>query len=328
MTTGPSASSGAGSMAGQWAGRDLLGLRGLARGEIVELLQEARRVEGDASGSRDALRGVVVANLFFEDSTRTRVSFSIAAQRLGAHVVDLGSGGSSVSKGESILDTALTIEAMGAGAMVVRARQGGAPHLVADAVGCPVVNAGDGRHEHPTQGLLDIFALAEAHGRADDFDLSGLHVAIVGDVGASRVARSAVAGMTALGARVTCVGPSHMAGAGLASLGCEVSHDLDSVLGLVDGLMMLRVQFERRDGSGPADLPSVREYRTGFALTSERAGRLKAGAVILHPGPMNRGLEIDGAVADGPQSVIRRQVALGVAVRMAVLKSLVLPRDC
>lgn len=282
-----------------------------------------------ASGGGDDLAGRTVATMFFEDSTRTRTSFTLAASRLGARVVDVSGGATSVNKGETYADTARVVEAMGVDAIVTRARQAGSADLIARAVDCAVINAGDGRHEHPTQGLLDAYALAEAHGRLDGLDLSGLTVAIVGDVVNSRVARSAIAGMTTLGARVVCVGPPALAPPGLAATGCAVALDLDEVLPIADAVMMLRVQFERHgDVSSPeargeprrsAAIASAREYREGYALTADRAARMKPGAVVMHPGPINRGLELDGAVADGPRSVILRQVAAGVPVRMAVL---------
>lgn len=260
-------------------------------------------------------RGRVLANLFLEDSTRTRASFSSAAMAIGMSVVDLASQGSSVGKGETLIDTARTLEAAGAGVVVVRAKPSGAAALVAGHVGVPVINAGDGRHEHPTQGLLDVFALATALGR-DDFDLGGVRVAIVGDVVNSRVARSDIAAMTALGAEVVVVGPGAFVPEGLASLGCAVERDLDGVIGEVDAVQVLRVQFERHGGRS---LVSVASYREGYAMTAERASRLRAGAFVMHPGPMNRGLEIDGAVADGERSLVRRQVEAGVWVRMSVL---------
>jgi aspartate carbamoyltransferase catalytic subunit len=320
-----------------WAGRDLLGLQGLAAAELRAILERARDHQPVANLPETRtgdLSGRTVATMFFEDSTRTKTSFALAARRMSAEVVDLSAGASSVNKGETLIDTARTIEAMGVSAMVVRARQAGAAAMIAGAVACPVINAGDGKHEHPTQGLLDIYTVAEAHGRLSGFDLSGLTVAIVGDVASSRVARSAIAGMTLLGARVVCVGPPGLAPRGLESLGCAVSHDFDAVLPDADAVMMLRIQFERHgEGAdkangapaamGPAPrmaaIASVREYREVYGMTVERASRLKAGAVVMHPGPMNRGLEIDGAVADGPRSVVRRQVAHGVAVRMAAL---------
>jgi aspartate carbamoyltransferase catalytic subunit len=294
------------------------------------LLSASRDVpmEGPIKGL--PLAGKIVANLFFEDSTRTRTSFGIAARRLGAEVVDLMGFASSVNKGETLIDTAMTIEAMGVSVLVVRARQSGAAGSIAANVDCSVINAGDGRHEHPTQGLLDILTLAERFGREQDFDLSGLRVAIVGDVNASRVARSAIFGMTTLGARVVCVGPPGMASGGLASLApgmCAVTHDLDAALPETDAVMMLRIQHERygeakageKSGGGSAPIASLREFHEFYALTRERAGRMKPGAIVMHPGPMNRGVEIDEEVADGERSVILRQVANGVRVRVAVL---------
>ncbi len=303
--------------------------------ELRSLLAAARAMaERGAPGPvNPTLNGRLVANLFFEDSTRTRTSFSIAAKRLGAEVVDLLGGISSVSKGETLIDTARNVEAMGVGALVVRARQSGAAEMIARSVACPVINAGDGRHEHPTQGLLDIYTLAEAHGRLGDFDLRGLRVAIVGDVAASRVARSAIAGLTVLGAEVVCVGPPAMAPQGLAGLGARVSRDLDAVLEEMDAVMMLRIQFERygektgEKGAEPAKaspIASIREFRAFYALTVERAARLKPGAVVMHPGPINRGIELDAEVADGERSVILRQVSNGVIVRMAVLERLMI----
>ncbi len=335
-----------------WNHPHLLGLQGMDSASLRAVLSFAAAipaVSGSAADQvprRDDLRGRTVATLFFEDSTRTRTSFTIAAQRLGADVVDLSGGTTSINKGETIVDTALNVEAMGVDAIVVRARQAGAAAMVADRVRCAVINAGDGRHEHPTQGLLDILTIAEAHGRADtggSFDLSGLRIAIVGDVASSRVARSGIAGLTALGATVLAVGPAGMVSPAQRSLGApglvEISHDLDAVLPDADAVMMLRIQFERHGdasasggGSGgeravpgvlaarkASVLASVREYRAGYAMTAQRARCLKPGAIVMHPGPMNRGLEIDGEVADGPRSVILRQVSNGVRVRMAAL---------
>lgn len=313
-------------------GRGLLGLGGLSREEIRALLERAGELGRAGQRGEQPLRGRVVANLFFEDSTRTKTSFAIAGRRLGAEVVDLSSGSSSVNKGETLIDTARTVEAMGVGAIVVRARQSGAAAIIQAGVGVPVINAGDGRHEHPTQGLLDLYTIAGAHGR-EDFDLSGLTVAIVGDVANSRVARSDIAGLGALGARTICVGPPALAPKGLESLGAKVSHDLDAVLPKADVVVMLRIQFERHGAPGgggeggeksgekkSAAIASIREYRAFYALTGERAARLKKGAVVMHPGPMNRGIEIDADVADGPRAVITRQVAHGVLVRMAALE--------
>lgn len=272
------------------------------------------------------LSGTLIANLFFEDSTRTRTSFSVAAKRLGGDTVDLMGFASSVNKGETLVDTSLNVEAMGVNAIVIRAKQSGAASMIARACKVPVINAGDGKHEHPTQGLLDTYTLAQAHGRLDDFDLRGLRVLIVGDIASSRVARSAIIGMSALGAKVVCVGPPGLAPAGLRGLGCDVSHELDEHLPGAHAVMMLRMQFERHDGEADkagdrksSVIASVREYRDGYALTGARAERLRPECVVMHPGPMNRGIEIDGDVADGSRTVILRQVTNGVAVRMAVL---------
>lgn len=347
-----------GSMHTTGNGRHLLGLSGMTADEIRAwvraavgfapaggVLRDLKSAGGvpftseTSAAHREAGRPPTVATMFFEDSTRTRSSFTVAAQRLGCQVVDLSGSTSSVNKGESLIDTARTIEAMGVDAIVVRARQSGAAALVARHVACSVINAGDGRHEHPTQGLLDVAAFAEAHGRLDTLDFRGMKLVIVGDVANSRVARSAIAAFTTLGASVECIGPPSLAPGGLGSLGCTVSREFDAALATADGVMMLRIQFERMgEGGGAAgagkpgvsstanpDAPknsaitSVREFRDGYALTHERAARLKTSAVVMHPGPMNRGLEIDPEVADGPRSLIVRQVSWGVAVRMAVL---------
>ncbi|MFG0327266.1 MAG: aspartate carbamoyltransferase catalytic subunit [Phycisphaerales bacterium JB037] len=314
------------------AGGDLLGLIGEPVDRVRRLLDLAQRYEpiaNDPSANTGELAGRMVGLLFFEDSTRTRMSFEAAAVRLGASVMIAGGSGTSISKGETIEDTARTVESLGMSALVIRGTPVGIAHMVARVVGCPVINAGDGAHEHPTQALLDAYAVAEAHGRLGHagggwWDLSGLTVAIVGDVAHSRVARSNLACLTMLGAKVVCVGPPGLAPAGLCGLGepglVEVSRDLDDVLERADAVMMLRMQFERHGGAGEGSvLGSRRQYRELFALTRERAGRMKDGAIVMHPGPMNRGLEIDGAVADGERSVILRQVALGVAVRMGAL---------
>lgn len=331
MKAGPTTRAG-GPAAAAWSRRALTALRGLSADELRAVLSRARGFA--ASDGGPDLDGRTVATMFFEDSTRTRTSFSLAAQRLGARVVDVSGAATSVNKGETYTDTARVVEAMGVDALVVRARQAGAADMVAASVRCAVVSGGDGRHEHPTQGLLDAYTLAEAHRRLEDFDLSGLRVAIVGDVVSSRVARSAIAGMTTLGASVVCAGPPGLAPASLAALGCTVTADFDGVLPTVDAVMMLRIQFERHGEGGEAKAPggepkrtaaiaSIREYRELYAMTEERAGRMKRGAVVMHPGPINRGLELDSAVADGARSVIFRQVANGVPVRMAALSACV-----
>ncbi|MBO6738567.1 MAG: aspartate carbamoyltransferase catalytic subunit [Phycisphaerales bacterium] len=296
-----------------WNGHHLLGCRGADAAQARELLSLAH---ADAFGGTE-LNGRTVANLFFEDSTRTRVSFTIAAQNLGARVVDLGSKGSSLSKGESLIDTAWTIESMGVDALVVRAAQSGACELISRHVGIPVINAGDGMHQHPTQALTDALNIGRAHGRTGGWDFSGLHVVIVGDVVSSRVARSNAGLLRALGARVTLCGPAMMCPGSLSELGCEVSHDLDALVDQADVMMMLRIQFER---GGGARLASSRLYHACYGLTLGRAARMKDGAIVMHPGPMNRGVEIAGEVADGSRSVIRDQVEGGVLVRKAALK--------
>ena len=275
-------------------------------------------VEG-ATGPRNELEGRIVANLFLENSTRTRGSFTVAAHRLGATTVDLLGSSSSASKGETLLDTAANVAAMGVDAIVMRCSASGGPYQVAEHLDLPVINAGDGRHEHPTQGLLDTFAITAHLGRTD---LSGLHVAICGDVASSRVARSGVYALTSLGADVTLIGPPTLAPGSLEGLlngldnpgQVRVFSDLDAVLPTLDVLMMLRIQFERHAGGGvPAD------YRTHWALTKDRAMCLPEHAVVMHPGPVNRGLELDAEVCDGPASLVLRQVTGGVATRMAVL---------
>jgi aspartate carbamoyltransferase catalytic subunit len=296
-----------------WNGHHLLGMHGADASEARALLTLAHE---DAFTGNE-LAGRTIANLFFEDSTRTRVSFTIAAQRLGANVVDLSAKGSSVSKGETLIDTAWTIESMGVDALVVRAGQSGACELISNHVEIPVINAGDGTHQHPTQALTDALNIGRAHGRADGWDFSGLHVVIVGDVVSSRVARSNVGLLTALGARVTLCGPAMMCPNGLGALGCTVSHDLDALVADADVMMMLRIQFER---GGGARLASQRLYHACYGMTLGRADRMKDGAIVMHPGPMNRGVEIAGAVADGHRSVIRDQVAGGVLVRKAAMK--------
>ncbi len=298
-----------------WDGRHLISTEGCDSQQARRLLSLAHADDF----APDALAGRTIANLFFEDSTRTRVSFTVAAQQLGASVVDLASRGSSISKGESLIDTAWTIESMGVDGLVVRASQSGACGLIGAHVRIPVINAGDGTHQHPTQALTDALTIGRRLDRTRGWDFSGLGVVIVGDVVSSRVARSDIGLLTALGARVTLCGPAMMCPAGLSVLGrggCAVSNDLDGLVEHADVLIMLRIQFER---GGGACLASRREYHSGFGLTLDRAARMKAGAIVLHPGPMNREVEIAGAVADGERSVIRDQVAGGVLVRKAAL---------
>ncbi len=302
----------------RWTHRHLLGLEELSADDIRFLLQTARGFEGVSTRSVKkvpALRGKVVVNLFFEDSTRTRASFHLAASRLSADVLEFAAKGSSASKGETLRDTARNIEAMGVDVIVVRHHLSGAPHQLSRHVHCSVVNAGDGQHEHPTQGLLDIYTLAQ-HRKRDDFDLRGLTVAIVGDIAHSRVARSNVHGLLKLGAQVILVGPPTLLPNGFADLGCELSNNLDDVLPRVDAINMLRVQFERLQSQA---FPSIREYAAFYGLNSERLAKARPDVLVMHPGPMNRGIEIDSDVADGTHSTILAQVANGLAVRMATL---------
>jgi len=293
--------------------RHLLGIEGLSRADIEGILDLAERhLPGAAGGEAPApLRGKLVANMFFEDSTRTRSSFEAAAKALGAEVLNWTAKGSSVSKGETLLDTVRNIEAMGPAAIVMRHAASGAPHLVAKHVGCAVINAGDGTHEHPSQALLDAFTLRRRWG-----SLEGRTVLIVGDVLHSRVARSNALCLRALGAQVVFCGPPTLLPAYPEVLGARCSTKLDELLPQVDAVMCLRLQLERQ---GDSLIPSAREYARLFGLNPARAERLKDGALVLHPGPMNRGVEISPAVADGPRSVILEQVRHGVAVRRALL---------
>jgi aspartate carbamoyltransferase catalytic subunit len=289
----------------------LLAIEGMPRQKIDALLSRAAQFrEGRATERR--LSGKVVANLFFEPSTRTRSSFEIAAAALGAHVLNWTVQGSSASKGESLIDTVRNLAAMGPAVLVVRHPSSGAAQLVAQVVRCAVVNAGDGQHEHPSQGLLDAFTLKLRWG-----SLEGKKVAIVGDVLHSRVARSNLYCLTTLGAKVTLCGPATLLPTELSALGAFVTYDLDHALADADAVMMLRVQRERQS---EAMFPSEREYHRRWGLTVERAARLKQGALVLHPGPVNRGLELAPEVADGLASVILEQVENGVAVRKAILE--------
>lgn len=303
--------------------RHLLAASDLGHDEAVALLDTAEAM--DQTQSRKikklpALRGLTVVNLFFEDSTRTRISFEAAAKRLSADVINFSAKGSSVSKGESLKDTAQTLRAIGADAVVVRHPSSGAPHRLAYAgwIDTPVVNAGDGTHQHPTQALLDAFTLRRrlAGGQGD---LAGKRITIVGDVLHSRVARSNVELLTTLGATVTLVAPPTLLPVGVESWACETTHDLDGAIEAdPDAVMMLRVQRERMSSGY---FPSEREYARRYGLDAARLNRLREDAVVMHPGPMNRGLEISAAAADDPRSSVVEQVANGVSVRMAVLFS-------
>jgi aspartate carbamoyltransferase catalytic subunit len=298
------------------ARRHLLGLEGIAREELLDLLDDADRYRELARTHRlpnDELRGVSVCNAFFEDSTRTRVSFELAGQRLGAMVVTFTTSGTSVSKGETLLDTLRVIASMRVDVLVVRHGSSGAASYLARHVDAAVVNAGDGRHEHPTQGLLDIMTLRRAWGGR----FEGRRIAIVGDIAHSRVARSAIHGLAALGVEVTLAGPSTLMPAEVGSLGVTVVDRLEDALAGADAAMALRIQKERMDGGL---LPSLGEYAREWGITERRVSLMKPEAVVLHPGPMNRGVEIAPEVADGRHSVIFDQVENGVAIRCAVLK--------
>jgi len=298
----------------QWTRKHLLGLEELSAEEIMMIMETAdsfKEVSTRSIKKVPALRGKTVVNLFFEPSTRTSNSFGLAARRLSADVISAGGKMSSTVKGETLVDTARNIEAMGVDIVVVRHSAPGAALLLARNLDCSVVNAGDGAHEHPTQGLLDIYTIREVKGRID-----GLRVAIVGDIAHSRVARSNIWGLRKLGAEVVVAGPPTLMPRGVEEMGVTVCHDMDEVVATCDVINMLRIQFERQS---EAFLPSVREYSRLFGLTTERLKRAKPDVVVMHPGPMNRGLEIAPSVADGERSVILQQVTNGLAVRMAVL---------
>ena len=288
------------------APRHLLSINDLSPDDVRRLFDLA-----DGDMDREALRDQTVITAFFEDSTRTRVSFVRAAQSLGAHTIDFSAKSSSVSKGESLVDTVQTIDQMEPQVLVVRHGSAGAAKLIAGNVRCSVINAGDGAHEHPTQALLDAYTMQQHLG-----DIVGLNVVIVGDIAHSRVARSNVLLLKKLGASVTLVGPATLLPGGLARLGATLSHDLDAALERADVLYLLRVQFER---IGSARFPSVGEYTSLYGLTRDRLARLRERCLIMHPGPMNRGVEIDSAAADDARSVVLQQVRNGVTIRRAIL---------
>lgn len=298
-----------------FAHRHLLDLESLAREDIERILHDSagfKEVFTRTVKKLPTLRGKTVVNLFFEDSTRTRTSFELAAKRLSADVVNFAVSTSSVKKGESLLDTAKTIRALGADIIVMRHSSAGTPHLLAERLpDMSIINAGDGCHEHPTQGLLDLFTVLEKKER-----IGGLQVVILGDILHSRVARSNIWGLTKLGARVRVVGPPTLIPRGLGRLGVEVCHDLREGLRGADVINILRIQRERMSQNL---FPSIREYTLLYGLTEERLAWAKPDALVMHPGPVNRGIEISQAVADGPRSTIDEQVTNGVAVRMAVL---------
>jgi len=300
--------------AARWSRKHLLGLEDLVPEEILAILDTAESFAEISTRSRKkvpALQGRIVFNLFFESSTRTRTSFSLAAKRLSADTQDFSPSGSSVSKGESFIDTAKNIEAMGADVLVVRHPTPGAPHLLAQHLKCSIINAGDGAHEHPTQGLLDLMTIRRAKGR-----IQGLTVGLLGDIAHSRVARSNIWGLSKLGAKVILCGPPTLVPKAWERLGCEVTHDLDAVLPRCDVVNVLRIQFERQKRGL---FPSVAEYSQFYMMTQQRLDSAKDDLLLLAPGPINRGVELTPEVADGRHSAILDQVTNGLAVRMAVL---------
>ena len=294
--------------------RHLTGIAGLAPHEILFLLDEAEQwIDANRARTRnDALAGLTLINAFFENSTRTLLSFEIAGKRLGADVVNMHAAQSSVKKGETLIDTAMTLNAMRADAIVIRHQSSGAVRLIADKVDCPVLNAGDGRHEHPTQALLDALTIRRRRGT-----VAGQRVVICGDVLHSRVARSNILALTALAAEVRVVAPATLMPPAVEAMGVTPFSDFDAALEGADVVMMLRLQNERMDGGF---IPSTREFHLRYGLTRERLARARGDALVMHPGPMNRGVEIASAVADDPdRSAITEQVEMGVAVRMACL---------
>lgn len=297
--------------------RHLLGIEGLSAAEITGLLDLADKevdVGRQIEKKKSVLRGRTQINLFFEASTRTQSSFELAGKRLGADVMNMSVGSSSVKKGETLIDTAITLNSMNPDLLVVRHASAGACELLAQKVGCSVINAGDGMHEHPTQALLDALTIRRHKGR-----LHRLTVAICGDILHSRVARSNIILLNAMEARVRVIGPSTLLPAGIERMGVEVFTDMEEGLKGCDVVMMLRLQLERMSG---AFIPSAREYFRYFGLDAKKLSHADQDALVMHPGPMNRGVEIASEIADGPQSVIREQVEMGVAIRMAVLEAL------
>jgi aspartate carbamoyltransferase catalytic subunit len=298
-------------------GQHLLGIEDIGPGEITALLDLAERyveLNRQTEKKQSVLRGRTHINLFFEASTRTQSSFELAGKRLGADVMNMSVKGSSVSKGETLIDTAVTLNAMHPDILVIRHHASGAAELLAQKVSCAVINAGDGQHEHPTQALLDALTIRRRLGK-----LEGLTVAICGDIAHSRVARSNIHLLQKMGAYVRLIAPSTLLPAGADRLGADVFHDMREGLVGADIVMMLRLQMERMNGSF---VPSTREYYRFWGLDADKLSLAKPDALVMHPGPMNRGVEIDSEVADGAQSVIREQVEMGVAVRMAVLDAL------
>ena len=300
--------------------KHLLSINDLSKAEAISILdtaQELARVSDGPMKKLPTLRGRTIVNLFAEDSTRTRISFEAAAKRLSADVINFSSKGSSISKGESLKDTAQTLQAMGADAVIIRHSASGAAQRLADSkwMSGSVINAGDGTHEHPSQALLDAFTIRKHLSKGGN-DLAGLRVAIVGDVLHSRVARSNVLLLAKLGAQVILVAPPTLLPVGIESWPCQISYDLDEVIASVDAIMMLRIQLERMS---EMYFPNAREYSRYFGLNSDRIRAMKTEAIVMHPGPMNRGLEITADAADGARSVIVEQVSNGVSIRMAIL---------
>ncbi|MBF0385533.1 MAG: aspartate carbamoyltransferase catalytic subunit [Candidatus Omnitrophica bacterium] len=298
----------------KWTKHDLLDLEDLSKDELELILETAKSFR--EVSSRDvkkvpALRGKTVVMLFFEPSTRTRISFELAAKRLSADTLNIASSSSSLSKGETILDTAKNIEAMNVDAIIVRHPSSGVPKVLAESLNPSIINAGDGCRAHPTQGLLDVFTIKDKKGK-----IEGLNVGIVGDILHSRVARCDITALKKLGANVTVCGPSTLIPIGIENLGVKVSYDVDEVIEASDCLMLLRIQKERQEDKF---LPSIREYAKKFGINKERLKRAKKDMLIMHPGPTNRGVELTAEVADGDSSVILEQVTNGIAVRMAVL---------
>lgn len=298
----------------QWTRKDLLSLEELTREEIEHALDTAesfKEVSAREVKKVPALRGKTIANLFFEPSTRTRTSFELAAKRLSADLVNFTSSGSSTTKGETLRDTAKNIEAMNVDTIVMRHSSSGSAEYLARTIRAGVINAGDGIHEHPTQGLLDIFTIRERKG-----SLEGIRVCLIGDILHSRVARSNIWGLKKLGAKVTVCGPPTLIPPHIEDLGVEICYDLNKAVESQDVLNILRIQLERQKG---AFFPSIREYAAEYGITRDQLRRAKPDVIVMHPGPINRGVELSGDVADGPNSVILDQVTNGVAVRMAVL---------
>ncbi len=298
----------------KWTRKDLLGLEDLSREEIEFILDTAasfKEVSTRAIKKVPALRGMTVVNLFLEPSTRTRTSFELAAKRLSADILNISPSASSIAKGETVKDTARNFEAMKVDLMVVRHQASGAPHLLARELSAGIINAGDGAHEHPTQGLLDLFTIREKKGNLD-----GIKASIVGDIAFSRVARSNIWGLKKFGAEVTVCGPATLMPRQIENLGVRVTYSIEEAIRDADVVNILRVQLER--GSGH-NLPSIREYIRLYGITRERLKQAKPNVLVMHPGPVNRGVELDPEVADGKHSVILDQVTNGIAVRMAVL---------